>query len=498
MLDYVKSMAWRMLAAIGHGGPSLLVLTFAATLASSLASHGWPAVSAAPPLNGSISWLVNDPCFHKGQKSIRAVNLTTSQTILDINGDALLIPASTTKLVTSATALLRLSPHYRFRTVFLSSAPVRHGVLEGDLYLKGYGDPVLVLEEAWLLARGLRKQGVQSVRGDLIGDDSYFDKELRRADWPDAKGQQAFNAKIGALSVHFNSVSAVVTPGSQPGDPVEVTMEPASTYVTIRNTALTAQHGHGVTLTRVEQESGDLLQVEGSLTAGSEPQTVHRNISHPSLHATTAIFELLQREGVQIAGRPRTGQTPPGAREVYVHQSKSMYQIIDDLHKYSNNFIAEQILKTLGAETYGPPGSWGKGLTVVAEVLESLGIRRGSYTMADGSGLSRLNRLSAAHLVTLLMRVAQDFRVQAEYLASLLTPGGEGHRSRRFQGSDFAHRARVKTGSLEDVSALAGYVGRAGGEIIAFAVLLNGPLCSMEQAWQLQDAIVERLIGDGR
>jgi D-alanyl-D-alanine carboxypeptidase/D-alanyl-D-alanine-endopeptidase (penicillin-binding protein 4) len=475
-----------------------LVLTFAATLAFSLATHGWPAVSAALPLNGSISWLVNDPCFHKGQKSIRAVNLTTSQTILDINGDALLIPASTTKLVTSATALLRLSPHYRFRTVFLSPASVRNGVLEGDLYLKGYGDPVLVLEEARLLARGLRKRGVHSVRGDLVGDDSYFDNEVRAADWPDARSQRAFNAKIGALSVHFNSISAVVTPGAHPGDPVEVTMDPASTYVTIRNTARTARHGHGVTLTRVEQESGDLLQVEGSLTAGSEPQTVHRNISHPSLHATMAIFELLQREGVQIAGRPRTGQTPPGAREVYVHHSKAMYRIVDDLHKYSNNFVAEQILKTLGAETHGPPGSWGKGLMVVAEVLESLGVPRGSYTLVDGSGLSRLNRLSAAHLVTLLMRMAQDFRVQAEYLASLLTPGGEGRQSRRFPGPDFEPRARVKTGSLEDVSALAGYVGRADGEMIAFAVLLNGPLCSRERTWQLQDAIVQQLIRHGR
>lgn len=135
---------------------------------------------------------------------------------------------------------------------------------------------------------------------------------------------------------------------------------------------------------------------------------------------------------------------------------------------------------------------------VVAEVLESFGIPRGSYTMADGSGLSRLNRLSAAQLVTVLMHMAQDFRVQAEYLASLLTPGGEGAQSRRFQGSDFERRARVKTGSLEDVSALAGYVGRADGEMIAFAVLLNGPLCSMERAWQVQDAIVEQLIRNGR
>jgi D-alanyl-D-alanine carboxypeptidase len=128
MLGCVESMAWHMLAAIGYGRPSLLTLAFAATLARSLATIGWSAVSVASTLNGSIIRLVNDPCFHKGQKSIRAVSLTTRQTILDINGDAPLIPTSTTGLVISATALLRLASYYRVRTAFRSSASVRHGV----------------------------------------------------------------------------------------------------------------------------------------------------------------------------------------------------------------------------------------------------------------------------------------------------------------------------------------------------------------------------------
>jgi D-alanyl-D-alanine carboxypeptidase/D-alanyl-D-alanine-endopeptidase (penicillin-binding protein 4) len=210
------------------------------------------------------------------------------------------------------------------------------------------------------------------------------------------------------------------------------------------------------------------------------------------------IRELLEREGVQITGRSRTGLAPSEARELYVHQSRALYRIIDDLNKFSNNFIAEQVLKTLGAEVYGPPGSWGKGLAVVAEVLESLGIARGTYTLADGSGLSRLNRLSAAQLVTVLIRMAQDFRVQPEYMASLRTPASDGRHSYRFQRWDHAQRARVKTGSLSDVSALAGYVNGPDGEVIAFALLLNGPLCSMERAWEVQDAVVEALMHGGR
>jgi D-alanyl-D-alanine carboxypeptidase/D-alanyl-D-alanine-endopeptidase (penicillin-binding protein 4) len=236
------------------------------------------------------------------------------------------------------------------------------------------------------------------------------------------------------------------------------------------------------------------LVIEGSLAPGSPSQTVHRNLSKPTLHATTVLWELLQHEAVHIAGKARTGLTPFAARELYVHRSRALYRIIDDLHKFSNNFVAEQVLKTVGAEIYGPPGSWGKGLAVVAEVLESFGIPHGTYVLADGSGLSRRNRLSAAQLVTVLTRMASDFRVQPEYMASLRTPDSDGRQGQRFHHSDFAGRVRVKTGSLDDVSALAGYVDGLQGELIAFAVILNGPLCSMERAWQVQDAVVEALM----
>lgn len=171
-----------MLAVIGHGRPSLVVLAWAASLICSVATNSWPAVPSVLHPNSSIGRPVGDTCFHKGQKGIRVVDLTSHQTVLDINDETPPIPASTTKLITSAVAPLRLPPRDCFRTAFLSTGPVRDGVLHGDLYLKGYGDPALVLGEAWLLARGLRKQGVHSIRGDLVGDDSLFGGEARGSD----------------------------------------------------------------------------------------------------------------------------------------------------------------------------------------------------------------------------------------------------------------------------------------------------------------------------
>ena len=485
-----------------YGRPRLgvIAMAVAALMIATALPPGWSSPSSGTDLNGAVKQLLNDPCFHRGRIGAYGFGLTSGQTLLDVHGEALLIPASTTKLVTSAAALLRLTPLYRFRSAFLTTAPIENGVIQGDVFLKGYGDPSLVLEEAWLMARGLRQQGVHGVRGDLVGDESFFDAEQRGPAWADAQSQRAFNARIGALSINFNSVGLVARPGMQPGEPVAVEVEPSSADVAWRSTATTAHQGQGqrLSVTRLEGEAGDTLMIEGALAVGGSPQTIYRNISQPGLHATMVMGELLEREGVHIAGRSRLGLTPPTAREIYVRQSRPLYRIIDDLHKFSNNFIAEQVLKTLGAEVYGPPGTWGKGLAVISDVLEEFGIRPGTYRLADGSGLSRLNRLSPALLVTLLTQMAKDFRVQPEYLASLRTPDAEGRVSLRFRGADFEQRARVKTGALDDVSALAGYVGRSDGEWVAFAVLMNGPFCSMERAWQLQDAIVRQLIRAGR
>ncbi len=478
-----------------HMRSAMRALMLLGAMAMTFSSDGWAASASAFDLRTQVARLLSDPCFQKGQAGLRAVKVPSGGVLLDIRGDAALIPASTLKLITAAAALLRLSPHYSFPTAFLIASPIRNGVIQGDLFVKGYGDPVLVLEEAWLMARALRKQGVRGIRGDLVGDDTFFDAERRGRDWADPNSQRAFNAKVGALAVHFNSVTLFARPGVKPDDPVEVTVEPPSSYLTLHNMAKTVKdgQGRGVSVARLEGSTGDTLVIEGSLAIGSSPQTLHRNISNPPLYAAMVMHELLAHEGVQVMGRPRIGQAPPEAVELYVHRSKALYRIVDDLHKFSNNLIAEHLLKTLGAEVHGPPGSWAKGIAVVEDVLAEFGIARGTYTIADGSGLSRLNRVSAAQLVTVLRRMAGDFRVQPEYFASLRTPDAGGRSSSRFGHSVFEGRARLKTGSLDDVSALAGYVEPMDGELIAFAVLMNGPFCSMERAWQVQDDVVEQL-----
>jgi D-alanyl-D-alanine carboxypeptidase len=182
MEGFWKRMTCCFPECIGHCRPSLPVLIFTVILFSSVHPAAGSVLSPLPDLNNlnnRDNKLLNDPGYQKGQHGARAVDLAARHSLLAINGDAPLIPALTTKIVTSATALLRSSPHYRVRTMLQTNAPIQHGVPEGDLYLKGYGDPALVIAEAWLLVRGLRQQGVHRIQGDLIGDDSFFDSESR-------------------------------------------------------------------------------------------------------------------------------------------------------------------------------------------------------------------------------------------------------------------------------------------------------------------------------
>jgi D-alanyl-D-alanine carboxypeptidase/D-alanyl-D-alanine-endopeptidase (penicillin-binding protein 4) len=184
-------MACRFLGCIGHCRPFLLVLVLTTILIFLVHPAAESALPSPSHLNAYVNKLLNDPCFQKGHHGARAVNLASRQSLLDIHGDALLIPASTTKLLTGAAALLRLSPHHRCRTMLITNAPIQNGVLEGDFYLKGYGDPALVIEEAWLLARALRQQGVHRIQSDLIGDDSFFGAASRERGWADEPSQRA-------------------------------------------------------------------------------------------------------------------------------------------------------------------------------------------------------------------------------------------------------------------------------------------------------------------
>jgi D-alanyl-D-alanine carboxypeptidase/D-alanyl-D-alanine-endopeptidase (penicillin-binding protein 4) len=226
-------------------------------------------------------------------------------------------------------------------------------------------------------------------------------------------------------------------------------------------------------------------------------QTVWRRIDDPALYLGHTLRRLLEVRGVKFAGRVRSGTVPQGARLVHVAQSESLGEIVRRLNKSSNNFVAEQLLKTLGAHAKGAPGSWPKGIEAVEEFLADAGIPRGAYLMKNGSGLNDTNRFSARQLVTLLRAMWARFPLHAEYVASLPVAGRDGTIRWRMEGSEAQGRLRAKTGTLENVTSLSGYVETAGRRTLAFAILVNDFPGRASGAVRAVDAIGAALAASG-
>ena len=200
--------------------------------------------------------------------------------------------------------------------------------------------------------------------------------------------------------------------------------------------------------------------------------------------------EYLLQTGVEVMGKVRVGSVPEGAYELFSHESIPLSLILRGLNKFSNNFVAEQILKTIGAEIYGEPGTTLNGLSAMDEYMQSLQYKAEEFSILDGSGLSRQSQLSPDQIVSVLQDVYKDLGVYPEFVSALGVMGRDGNVLKRMKGYDVAERARVKTGTLNFVSALSGYFQSADGERFAFSILMNDLKCSGRRARRLQDKIV--------
>jgi D-alanyl-D-alanine carboxypeptidase/D-alanyl-D-alanine-endopeptidase (penicillin-binding protein 4) len=230
--------------------------------------------------------------------------------------------------------------------------------------------------------------------------------------------------------------------------------------------------------------------VSGAFPLGSEPLSYWRSVSMPSRYAAAVLRTQLEAQGVRVRGPTRLSSAPEGAVELFRFKGETVGEIVWKLNKYSNNFIAEQLTKKLGAEVYGPPGSWTKGARALGEFLHSVGIEDRQAVIADGSGLSRRNRVSPQTLVALVRSAARGFASGPEFLASLPIGGLDGTLEDRMESG--AIPVRGKTGHLRRVSSLSGVVPGAEGRWLAFAILVNGARGNRLEV----DAAIDAFVGE--
>ena len=453
--------------------------------------HAQKPESAESVFVKSVETILGNSCLRKQNFGIKIHSLQRNKTLYSVNSNRLFAPASNVKLLTTAMALKRLRPEYRFKTGLYATTPVGGETLRGDIFIKGFGDPNLVSEQMWLLVKELKNIPLRKVHGDIIADASFFDNNLRVKTWKKG-GVEAYNAPLGALSFNFNTVTVHINPGEKPGDRPVVVVDPNIEFIRVDNRARTVSKSKRSRLivNRIDRGSHNEITISGVVSVNHARETYYLNITRPAYYAASVFKEYLRQEGVEVTGKVRVGFVPEGAYEILSHSSMPLSLILRGLNKFSNNFVAEQILKTIGADIYGPPGTTLNGLRAMDEYMQSLKYKPEGFSILDGSGLSRQNRLSPDQIVSVFQDMYADLGVYPEFISALGVMGRDGNVLKRMNGHNSAERARVKTGTLNSVSALSGYFQSADGERFAFSILMNDLKCSNGQAKRLQDRIV--------
>ncbi len=456
-------------------------------------------VQEGPELSG-LAWVIDSFLAKRelagSRVGVLVVLRDSGAMLFEENADVPMTPASNMKIVTGAAALSILGPDFRFETVFATDGATDGGVLEGNLYVVGSGDPSIVSEELWKIAEEVRLHGIEKIAGDVVLDTLYFDS-LSVASHDAANGQRAYHARTGALSLNFNSIAVHVFPGARSGDPARVELAPATGYVKVRNEATTRGSRSGSTLSikRSYENGRNVITVSGRIPAGGARKTVYRNLEDPAEHFGTVLVEFLAAAGIEVTGGVRTGAAPADTDVLFVHESKPLSLVVRDLNKFSNNFVAEQLVKTLSAEVHGPPGTTSGGVRVLGEFLVSAGADSGSSRVVDGSGLSRENRLSPRTIVRALETTLDDFGSSYEYVASLSVSGTDGTLEDRMGYAGVEGAVRAKTGLLDGVTAISGLMETLAGEEVLFSILVNGFDCEAWRAHDLEHAILTSISG---
>ena len=453
--------------------------------------HAQKPESAESVFVKTVETILGNSCLRKQNFGIKIHSLERNKTLYSVNSHRLFAPASNVKLLTTAMALKRLRPEYRFKTGLYATTPVGGETLRGDIFIKGFGDPNLVSEQMWLLVKELKNIPLRKVHGDIIADASFFDNNLRVKTWKKG-GVEAYNAPLGALSFNFNTVTVHINPGEKPGDRPVVVVDPNIEFIRVDNRARTVSKSKRSRLivNRIDRGGHNEITISGVVSVNHARETYYLNITRPAYYAASVFKEYLRQEGVEVTGKVRVGFVPEGAYEILSHSSMPLSLILRGLNKFSNNFVAEQILKTIGADIYGPPGTTLNGLRAIDEYMQSLKYKPEGFSILDGSGLSRQNRLSPDQIVSVFQDMYADLGVYPEFISALGVMGRDGNVLKRMNGHNSAERARVKTGTLNSVSALSGYFQSADGERFAFSILMNDLKCSNGQAKRLQDRIV--------
>ncbi|WP_345534787.1 D-alanyl-D-alanine carboxypeptidase/D-alanyl-D-alanine endopeptidase [Viridibacterium curvum] len=403
---------------------------------------------------------------------------------LQHNVDEAFNPASVMKLVTSSAAIELLGPGYTWRTEALLRGPLQGGVLQGDLVLRGGGDPALTWDRFGSFLRDLRARGLREIRGNVLLDRSLFAPIVQ--DNFDDQPQRAYNAAPDALLVNFKAISVRLTPAAARQPIAAVSLVPLAPF-NIDNQLVASSGGCGDWRGQIQSEllsqgEGFVLRLAGSMPASCGERVLNL-AAHDGPRLAASVFRALWAElGGRLDGTVREGTTPPDATPFANWQSPTLVEVLRDINKYSNNVMARHLLLTLGrSDTQAQGLTPQMGVQRIRDWLANRQTALPGLVLENGSGLSRHERISAAGLGNLLQSMWQSPRMP-DLVATLPIAGEDGTARRRFSGQPSAGRAYLKTGSLNDVMSTAGYVQDARGQWQVVVLMITGPRAEAGEA----------------
>jgi len=461
-------------------------------LAMSLVAIENAIASAALP--GPVEAAMRASGFPADSTAIVIQDVSASQPFIAVNAERGLLTASVIKVLTTYAGLELLGPAYAWSTEVHASGTVRDGTLEGDLIVRGLGDPKITLESFWLLLRSVRARGIREVRGDLVLDRSYFVTEEVDPGRFDNEPTQPYNTLPDALLVNHKAVRISLAPDLD-SRRVRITAEPPLPEIQIANNVTLDNAPCGDWRARIRQDvvsEGAIARFTftGRLSTQCQEQARYYSVLAPQVYAG-GLFRVLWGElGGQLHGTVREGIVPRGAALVARQESPALSELVRDINKYSNNVMARQLYLALGAAAFGAPASAEKSERAIRRWLADKGLEVPGLTLENGSGLSRNERISARGLGNLLV-AAWRSPVMPELIASMPVVGVDGTFRRRIRNAGVNGSAHIKGGSINGVRAIAGYVLDSSGRRWSVVCLINHPKVTNANSQPIFDALLQ-------
>ncbi|MCL5266738.1 MAG: D-alanyl-D-alanine carboxypeptidase/D-alanyl-D-alanine-endopeptidase [Bacteroidetes bacterium] len=491
----------------------LPVIFFFAVIVSGCASSVVVKESNVQPssvimLRKELASRFHDPEFFNAFWGVKIQSLKTGEIIYRQNENKSFMPASNLKLYTTSAALTRLTPEFRYVTKLETNGTTEAGVLNGNVYLKGSGDPticgrynggnVILTFQQW--ADSLKAERIREIRGDIVGDNSAFDGSSYGAGWSADYETDWYAAQMGGIVFNDNCVDMTVTAGDSVGAPAKISWNPNTKYISVVNETVTTppdSNPPGYYISFHRERGTNIVHVSGDFPINKPAWHESIAVDNPALYAATVLKEVFEQEGIKVDGGAediRDAKVKPNyasATTLATYISPQLSVIVKTINKRSQNLYAEQLFRTMGMVFYGH-GNMRTGHYVAYPLYTSWGIDTTRIQMHDGCGLSPDDMVSPTTTVSVLTAMYHSKYFQPFY-ESLPIAGVDGSLRYRMKGTAAENNVHAKTGTIEHVSSLSGYVTDKDGEVFVFSMMVNHYTVPTSLAEKVEDGVCERL-----